>query len=170
MSAKEEKLDYNIVSNLGMKFVISCTPFDSNISRFIELWKAEGVKNVVRVCASNTYNTAPLQAEGITVHEMEYKDGTNPPPELICKWLQLVDTVFPRKGPAPTDMGTAIAVHCVAGLGRAPALVVIALIERGMDNLKAAEFVRHERHNSINVKQLEFLRSYKPKHKECLIM
>ena len=100
---------------------------------------------------------------------MEFKDGTNPPPELIKNWLKLVDTVFPRKGAAPADMGTAIAVHCVAGLGRAPALVVIALIERGMDNLKATDFVRHERHNCMNVKQVEFLRSYKPQHK-CIIM
>ena len=101
---------------------------------------------------------------------MEYKDGTNPPPELITRWLQLVDSVFPRKGAAPEEMGSAIAVHCVAGLGRAPALVVIALIERGMDNLKATDFVRHERHNCMNVKQLEFLRSYKPRHKGCIIM
>jgi len=168
MAANQDPFNYNIVEYRGMKFVISCTPSDGNIQRFIDLWKAEGVKNVVRVCESTTYSTAPCQAEGITVHEMGYKDGTNPTNELITEWLQLVNNVFPKKGQAPAEMGTAIAVHCVAGLGRAPVLVVIALIERGMPNKNAVEYVRKERRGALNKSQLEFVFSYK--RKGCIIM
>jgi len=152
-----------------MKFIVSCTPYDDTLPRFIELWKAQGVKNVVRVCQASTYDPAPAIAEGITVHEMEFPDGTNPPPEMIAKWLQIVNSVFPAKGKASPDAGQAIAVHCVAGLGRAPMLVAIAFIERGMGNLKAIEFVRSKRVKCLNTNQLAFVRSYKP-HKSCLIM
>jgi len=170
MSGHEEPLNYNNVEHLGMKFVISCSPSDDTITRFINLWKNEGVKNVVRVCGPNTYDPAPVKKEGITVHEMEFKDGSNPPPEMITRWLEIVNSVFPVKGTAAPEMGTAIAVHCVAGLGRAPMLVAIALIERGMPNLKAIEFVRSKRVKCLNTTQLAFVRSYKPKRKGCLIM
>jgi len=169
MAEQEEEFNYNIVEHLGMKFVISRTPTNDTLPRFIELWNREGVKNVVRVCGPNTYDAATCQQNGITVHEMEFRDGTNPTPELIARWLNLVNTVFPRKGQAPPEAGTAIAVHCVAGLGRAPMLVAIALIEHGMENLKAVEFLRSKRRKCINKTQLDFLLAYKPKH-NCLIM
>lgn len=66
--------------------------------------------------------------------EMEYDDGGAPPPEIIHKWLDEVQTTFhdapDSSGPNGSE-GPAIAVHCVAGLGRAPVLVAIALIEYG---------------------------------------
>jgi len=169
MSASEEKLNYTIIEKLGMKFVISCTPQPNNLQRWIDLWNAEGVKNVVRACEP-TYDAAVLKAAGITLHEMEYSDGSSPSAEVIEKWLDLVETVFPRRGHAPPEVGTAIAVHCVAGLGRAPLFVVLAFIERGMKNLEAVDFVRNKRRGSINAKQLEFIHGYHPKRKGCLIM
>lgn len=50
-----------------------------------------------------------------------------------------------------------IAIHCVAGLGRAPVLVAIALIEYGMESLQAVEFIRQQRRGAINKKQLDYL-------------
>lgn len=70
--------------------------------------------------------------------EMEYDDGGAPPPEIIHKWLDVVRTTFQHapdsSGPNGSD-GPTIAVHCVAGLGRAPVLVAIALIEYGKVSL-----------------------------------
>ncbi len=40
------------------------------------------------------------------------------------------------------NVGPCIAVHCVAGLGRAPVLVAIALIEAGMKYEDAVEMIR----------------------------
>jgi len=169
MTAAEEKLNYTIVEKLGMKFIISCTPRPDNLQRWIDLWKAEGVKNVVRACEP-TYEASELEAAGIHLHEMEYSDGSSPSPQMIQTWLELVESVFPRRGHATPEAGTAIAVHCVAGLGRAPLFVVLAFIERGMKNLEAVDFVRSKRRGSVNAKQLEFVRGYQRRHKECLIM
>ena len=85
--------------------------------------------------------------------------------------MELVDRVFPRKGRAGDSEGSAIAVHCMAGLGRAPLFVALAFVLRGMPKLKAIEFVRSRRRGAINAKQLEFLRNDKPRtHRECTIM
>jgi hypothetical protein len=59
------------------------------------------------------------------------------------------------------------AVHCVAGLGRAPALVAIALIESGMSPLDTIEYVRRRRRGAFNTVQLGWLmETYKPKGKK----
>jgi protein tyrosine phosphatase type IVA len=56
--------------------------------------------------------------------------------------------------------GPTVAVHCVAGLGRAPVLVAIALIENGMDPIQAVEYIRSRRRGAINRKQLSYLEQY----------
>lgn len=75
-------------------------------------------------------------------------------------------------GGANTDPPT-IAVHCVAGLGRAPVLVAIALMEwENMDALDAIQFIRKRRRGAINTNQLSFIEKYVPRRKKanCLIM
>jgi len=71
----------------------------------------------------------------------------------------------------------AIAVHCVAGLGRAPVLVAVALIEyANYDPVSAVTFIRKHRRGAINEKQLLYLESYKRRTKgvdsgcACVIM
>ena len=51
-------------------------------------------------------------------------------------WLKLLREAHRR------EPGTTVAVHCVAGLGRAPVLVAIALIELGMRYEDAVELIR----------------------------
>ncbi len=53
----------------------------------------------------------------------------------------------------------------MAGLGRAPVLVALALIELGMKFEDAVELIRTRRRGAINANQLAFLASYKPKGK-----
>lgn len=63
-----------------------------------------------------------------------------------------------------------IAVHCVAGLGRAPILVAIALIESGMNPLDTVEFLRKRRRGVLNNKQMRWLEEYRPRKKDrCII-
>jgi len=69
------------------------------------------------------------------VTELSFPDGTPPPPEIVTKWLSLVKSIFAE------NVEACIAVHCVSGLGRAPALVAIALIELGMKYEDAVEMV-----------------------------
>ncbi len=78
----------------------------------------------------------------------------------------------------PKVTGPTIAVHCVAGLGRAPVLVAIALIEFAkMDPIDAATFIRKHRQGAINNKQLDWLEQYKRRYKRvssgggcCVVM
>jgi protein tyrosine phosphatase type 4A len=56
-----------------------------------------------------------------------------------------------------SDLRPTIAVHCVAGLGRAPVLVAIALIEMGMPPLDAVEFIRRYRRGAFNKPQIAYL-------------
>ena len=101
---------------------------------------------------------------GIGMHDYEFSDGDPPPPDIINKWLDLVEQRFkfikPRSGEDASD--ACIAVHCVAGLGRAPMLVAVALIEAGLDPFDAVQFIRKKRRGAINDKQFRFLEAYKP--------
>ena len=103
---------------------------------------------------------------------MMYEDGGTPPEHVVRRWLELCKNRF---GPftksnknisSDEDEGVeddtpCIAVHCVAGLGRAPVLVAIALIEYGMDKLDAIELVRRKRRGAFNSRQIQYIDTYK---------
>ncbi|KAF0992852.1 hypothetical protein HZS_563, partial [Henneguya salminicola] len=87
--------------------------------------------------------------------DLPFDDGGYPEKEIIDEWLALIKKIF-------TDHpGCTVAVHCVAGLGRAPVMVAIALIECGMKYEEAVTYIRNRRRGAINSRQLEFLERYK---------
>uniref|UniRef100_A0A8C3KC94 Protein tyrosine phosphatase type IVA 3 n=12 Tax=Neoaves TaxID=3078114 RepID=A0A8C3KC94_9CHAR len=86
-----------------------------------------------------------------------FDDGAPPPNQIVDDWLNLLKTKF-REEP-----GCCVAVHCVAGLGRAPVLVALALIECGMKYEDAVQFIRQKRRGAFNSKQLLYLEKYRPK-------
>jgi len=119
---------------------------------------------VVRVCEP-TYKIEELRTEGINVTDLAYDDGTSPPndvsgfqdggrrrgarqprPEVDLMsliWLQVIEEWFNLLRRRFKDTPDAcVAVHCVAGLGRAPVLVALALIELGMKYEDAVEMIR----------------------------
>ena len=102
---------------------------------------------------------------------MHFPDGERPPDEIISEFLALVDATFPGSGGGGSTPPT-IAVHCVAGLGRAPVMIAIALIEKGMDAMSAVQYIRLKRRGAINALQLSYLESYVPrsKPKGCVLM
>ncbi|XP_074009072.1 protein tyrosine phosphatase type IVA 1 isoform X6 [Numenius arquata] len=77
----------------------------------VEELKKYGVTTVVRVCEA-TYDTAPVEKEGIQVLDWPFDDGAPPSNQIVDDWLNLLKVKF-REEP-----GCCIAVHCVAGLGR----------------------------------------------------
>jgi len=153
----------------NMRFLITDRPSDVTIYQFIEELKKHDCRDVVRVCEP-TYSKDSLENENVNVFDWEFPDGHPPPKEIRDKWIQLVKERF------TVDPGTCIAVHCVAGLGRAPVLVALALMESGMKYEDAVELIREHRRGAINQKQLDFLGKYKAagelkkREKDCCIM
>jgi len=142
----------------NMKFLIMDRPSNATISRVVEELKKHEAHDLVRVCEP-TYNTDLLVKEGINVLDWYYDDGAPPPKQIVDEWLKLVKKRF-KEYP-----GSCVAVHCVAGLGRAPMLVALALIESGMKYEDAVEYIRKKRRGAINTKQLSYLENYKPSKK-----
>ena len=148
----------------NMRFVIIDRPSKSSVTQYVKDLQRLNTSLVVRVCEP-TYEDSHFEREGILVHELMFEDGEQPPATVIKEWLRLTKKMFSDKPES------AVAVHCVAGLGRAPVLVAIALIEGGMRYEDAVEFIRRQRKGAINMKQLEFLERYKSGNKKgCAVM
>jgi len=170
-------------TNVTLKFVITKAPNDSNVDAFIAELQRLNVKDVVRVCQP-TYDKDYLKRQGITVHDLYFNDGKTPPPEVINSWLSVVQHVFYSSHSSSSSQlndttsnnnndkknGPGIAVHCVAGLGRAPVMVALALMEDGMSNTDVIQFIRSQAPGSFNNHQIKFLMSYVPKKKKCIVM
>jgi len=156
------------VEHNNHKFLIMDAPTDENLPKYLEMLKRRNVTHVVRACEP-TYSTDPLTKAGIKVTEMPFKDGDPPPDDVVERWLNIVDAEF--KG----NKNNAIAVHCVAGLGRAPVLVAVAMVESGMEPYQAINFIRKRRRGAINAKQLHYLEAYKLRRRSggsvcCIIL
>ncbi|KAG7474709.1 tyrosine phosphatase type IVA 3 [Solea senegalensis] len=146
------------LSHKNMRFLITHNPTDSTLSSFIEDLKRYGATTVVRVC-DITYDKTPLEKDGINVVDWPFDDGAPPPSKLVDDWLSLLKKKFQE------DPGCCVAVHCVAGLGRAPVLVALALIESGMKYEDAIQLIRQKRRGAINSKQLTYLEKYRSKQR-----
>ncbi|KAF9197596.1 Protein tyrosine phosphatase type IVA 1 [Haplosporangium sp. Z 27] len=158
----------------GIRFLILDCPTDSTLPFYLAELKRNNVTDVVR-CCEPTYSAATLEAQNISVHDWPFRDGAVPPPNVIKSWLQLVDSRIVRRlhqqsqrsgSPSISEeedevQVPTIAVHCVAGLGRAPILVAIALVELGMANLDTIEFIRRRRRGCFNSNQIQYIDGYK---------
>lgn len=150
-----------------LRFLIIDAPTDVNVEAYIKEFKAHNVSDLVRACECS-YSAERIIKGGVNVHDMPFPDGDPPPDGVITSWLALCKTTFAKGNPDKR----AIAVHCVAGLGRAPVLVAIALIEDGLEPLDAVGKIRSKRRGAINAKQLYYLEhQYKRRGsgKPCII-
>lgn len=149
----------------SIKFIIMDCPLDSTVDEYLKELRLQGVGDVVRVCTPS-YAKAPLENAGIKVHDWPFADGTTPPTDILATWLALCTRRFGSLSLSPqqiaektgtSDQSPVIAIHCVAGLGRAPVMVCVALIEAGLEPLDAVAFVRKCRRGALNSHQLQFL-------------
>lgn len=144
----------SLVQKGKYKFLIMDAPTDDNLGKYLQRMSAQKVKKVVRACEPS-YDTSDLRALGIDVLEMSFADGAPPSDEIISKWIKVVEE--------ESSSGNTVAVHCVAGLGRAPVLVAIALVElAAMKPYDAVDLIRKFRKGAINQRQLKYLGSYEP--------
>jgi len=167
-----------------LRFLIMDAPRQSNLHLYIKECRKHHVTDVVRVC-DPTYPANGLESAGISLHELPYPDGHSPPKDVLDKWLTLVDEIFVSAPPsvaidtiqsshsgslaAVSASPPCIAVHCVAGLGRAPVLVAIALIEFArLDPVEAVTLIRRHRRGAINGKQLIWLERYQRSYRRSV--
>lgn len=139
------------------QFLIMDTPTDANIDKYIDAMKAKSVRKVIRACEPS-YSILPLEncEPPMKVVEMPFSDGSPPSDDIISQWLTICKEESGQK--------QTVAVHCVAGLGRAPVLVAIALMElAGISCLDAIDRIRRVRRGAINQRQLKYLREYNPR-------
>ncbi|CAD2212666.1 protein-tyrosine phosphatase [Angomonas deanei] len=140
------------------RFLILDAPSPSSLPTYVKLLQKYKVKNLVRACGP-TYNSDVVEKSGIKVYGWTFDDGAPPTQVVLDNWLQLLESEANKTPPST------IAVHCVAGLGRAPILVALALVEYGqMAPLDAVGYVRERRKGAINQVQLNWLMRYKPRH------
>mmetsp|Transcript_14209 Transcript_14209/g.30013 ORF Transcript_14209/g.30013 Transcript_14209/m.30013 type:complete len:163 (-) Transcript_14209:758-1246(-) len=145
-----------------LRFLVMDSPTSENLDMYLAATNGLNIGAWVRCCEECSYSEDPIRARGISVYNLAFPDGEAPPKTLISKWLDLC-----------LGYEKTIAVHCVAGLGRAPLLVAIALIESGCDAMEAVEIIRRKRRGAINRVQLQYLQEYKPtrrKHSGCEVM
>lgn len=156
--ASTAAVDTKLVEHGKFKIIIMEAPQETTIPAYVKELKAYGTTDVVRIC-EQTYRAEDFENEGIRVHDLPFTDGGAPPDNVIDAWNGLISATYRPKDPKDAGM---IAVHCLAGLGRAPLLAAIALIEtEGMDYVDAVEKVREKQNGAINAKQLKYLQAYK---------
>lgn len=138
------------------RFYISQTPTNDNIMFFIESLKKNNIKHVIRLCKP-TYDFNIIQKENINCYHLEMEDGSVPSEHTLNEWTNIQSKINENEG---------ILVHCYAGLGRAPIIVSISLINNNMETIEAIQLVRKCRPGSLNSKQIKFLENYKPVSKK----
>lgn len=148
-------------------FLILDAPSPSSLPAYVKILQKHKVSHLVRVCGP-TYDSDHLEQNGIKVHGWMFEDGAPPPQNVVDDWLNLLEAEAASRGSsagAPNPRPPTIAVHCVAGLGRAPILVALALVEYGnMAPLDAVGYVRERRSGAINQVQLYWLMKYRPRN------
>lgn len=155
MSATTWLPNYAQITYEDLRVVVMDAPAEGYEQNWVDVLMKHGVKVVVCTAESGQYWKKSFNENGIEVVDLIFADGTEPPEKVVHEWLQLV-----RRG---IDEKFTLAVHCLAGLGRAPALVAIALMELGMDATDSILHVRESRRGAISARQVKFLQEYKPR-------
>jgi len=137
----------------NFKFLIMDAPTDHNLQKYIDYLKAHDVQTVVRTCEP-TYATDVLEKAGIKVVDIRFCDSEPPSRKVIKQWLNIVKN-------ENIDNDRPVAVHCVAGLGRSPLLVAIALIRLAkMAAIESIDLIRNIRRGAFSQSQLNYLKKF----------
>ena len=165
------------IEHKDRKFLLTDSPTDYNIETYIAVLLKENCRHLVRACTP-TYNYTPSQflQRGIFVYDLPFPDGSSPSEDIVGKWLTILEETRATKD-GKDAKPSKIAVHCISGLGRAPVLIAISMIEAGCEYSEAITTIRKRRVGSFNQKQITFLSSYKPHrssssflHSSCVIL
>ncbi|KAG9393260.1 protein tyrosine phosphatase type IVA 2 [Carpediemonas membranifera] len=144
----------SLIEKNKVAFLIVECPQDENTEQYLELFKQHDVQRMISIVSG--YNKQPFENAGISINDLLFDDGSAPPREILAEFMEIVHDHFKGTSPGP------IAIHCQSGLGRAPVLVAVALIESGISAFDACTFIRKIRRGCFNNNQIKFLYGYKP--------
>ncbi|KAI8802021.1 protein-tyrosine phosphatase-like protein, partial [Cladochytrium replicatum] len=131
------------------RFLILDCPSDETLPEYLPVLEDVNVTHIIRITENQMYNPQPLMDQGIAVHDtFFFEDGTVPSEATVDAFLSLLDSLAPQ---------TTVAVHCISGIGRAPVLVTLALVDAGVDPMDAIEYVRARRRGALNNKQVAWI-------------
>eukprot|EP00182_Erythrolobus_australicus_P002340 CAMPEP_0185829140 /NCGR_PEP_ID=MMETSP1353-20130828/67_1 /TAXON_ID=1077150 /ORGANISM="Erythrolobus australicus, Strain CCMP3124" /LENGTH=238 /DNA_ID=CAMNT_0028526893 /DNA_START=283 /DNA_END=999 /DNA_ORIENTATION=- len=160
---------FTLLEHDKLRLLVTDAPGEHELGSFAAVLRKHDVKHVVRVCEPkptnpNAYDAEKLFKLGFVHHQMSFADGSPPPDSVIADWLLLLEKVFySSQGDDAGGNGTTVAIHCLSGLGRAPLLAAVALVQHGMDSFDAVGYIRARRRGAINNRQFAFLESYEPR-------
>eukprot|EP00929_Paragymnodinium_shiwhaense_P039356 TRINITY_DN20681_c0_g1_i1.p1 TRINITY_DN20681_c0_g1~~TRINITY_DN20681_c0_g1_i1.p1 ORF type:complete len:167 (-),score=19.24 TRINITY_DN20681_c0_g1_i1:99-599(-) len=151
-------VETTLIEHEKFKIIIMGSPDNINAGEYVDVLKTRGVTDLVRTCEPS-YEAGHFEEQGIHVHELQFPDGAAPSDDVLQRWVELL--VRRYRSSDPKDSGL-VAVHCLAGLGRAPVMAAIALVEMtNLDPFGAVEKIRERQQGAINKRQLQFLQAYK---------
>ena len=124
-------------------FIVSNSPNDSNLKKYINYLESEETDIIIRVCEKN-YNEKNINK--IKFVDLFTEDGSVPTKEVINIFINLCKN------------NKTIAIHCMSGLGRAPTFVAICdILLYNRNPYESVEKIRKIINLSFNKKQLNFL-------------
>ena len=161
MNSNCYKMDYVIIKG-KIDYILSSCPNEINIKEYSTLLKKNNVKYLVNFC-DNQYSLKDF--DNIEYRNLLIEDGSIPDELKLNEWKQIcTDCIKEKKN---------IALHCVSGMGRAPSMLCVALIEyENYNNLDSVEILRKKRKGCINARQLKYIMNYRKNKGNyyCIIM
>jgi protein tyrosine phosphatase type 4A len=130
------------------------SPNSNNLNIFLEKFKIFNIKTIIRLCEPS-YS---LSSDMIEILDLPIITCV-PSKEVIRQWNSILDSINGN-----------MYVHCESGLGRAPTMIAIALLQKDVEPYNAIQMLRTINKKLFNNNQLKFIFNYTAKEKwfQCL--
>jgi len=137
------------------KFRVYFGPSPNNLNIFLDKLKKYNINMIVRLCEPSYH----IECNSIQIQDLPITSCT-PSKEVIRQWNDILDSINGN-----------IYVHCESGLGRAPTMIAIALLQKEVEPHNIIQMLRTINKKLFNNIQLKFIFNYTVKRKtffECL--
>ena len=148
-------MEVQIIDAGVVKFMVTRLPKNNELEIYKTLLINYKVNLLIRIVdESQLYDMKDtcIKIEDFT----DYKDGEIPNDKIIKRYKDIMSNI---KSEYEYPI---IAIHCVSSLGRTCCFIGIELMNVMNDNTDIVIYIRRNRNNAFNTKQLEWFVKYKP--------